>query len=147
MENGKWKMTGRSPDDPLLFKLSGLAAWQADDDLVSFDRLDLDLSMRGQFDHVARHDSRLFPLAPLAMDEKQIDEIGPGHAFRRARLLGGRDGTVVAMAALFQTNLSHSLHLPAEIFEHQLPPAFGALRVKRHPFQFFTVALAFTRVF
>src|SRR5262245_19494508 len=71
--NVKWQMTNteRSSNDPLLFKLSGLAAGQADDDLVPFDRLDLDLSVRGQFDHVARPNSRLFPLAPLAMDEEQ----------------------------------------------------------------------------
>src|SRR5262245_33417582 len=121
MTNDRGQMTNdrRSSDDPFLFKLSGLAAWQADDDLISFDRLDLDLSVRRQFDHVARPDPRLFPLAPLAMDRKQIDEIGPGHTLRRARMLGGRDGTVVAMSALFQPRLSHSLHLRAEIFEHQ----------------------------
>src|SRR5262252_9284127 len=91
----------RLPDDPFLFKLSGLAAGQADDYLVSFDRLDLDLSMQGQLDHIARLYSRLFLLASLAMDEKEIDEIGPAHAFRRASLFGDCEGAVVAMAAPF----------------------------------------------
>src|SRR5687767_5198902 len=53
---------GHSPDDPFLFKLSGLAVRQADDDLVSLDRFNLDLSMRGQVNHVTRPDLRLFSL-------------------------------------------------------------------------------------
>src|SRR5262249_14264257 len=124
-------------DDPFLFKFPGLAPGQADDDLVSLNRLDLDLSVRRQFDHIARPDLRL---SLLMVSEEQVNEIQLGRAFGRMRMLGDRTPARVAMAALFYKCVV------AEIFKEQLPSALGALRVKRHPFEFFTVTLPLARV-
>ncbi len=65
-----------SPDDPFLLELSGLSVGEADDNLVSFDRLDLDLSVRWQPDDIAGADACLVLL--LVEGEEQADEIRVG---------------------------------------------------------------------